>query len=1042
MRKFFVPIIALVFASLVVLIYIFQSHQQPSRDESIISDMTPAPTPAPDTTPVLDVSKETAIAKDTPEAILTIKVLNNKGVPLPDASATFYSQAETLLPIPPESAFMFTADNQGVINIQEIPRGVYIVDIQKDMYAPYTQLVSLGKKDSPRAITVTLQRAARIAGTVKDESQKPLAAVNIGPLLPSPEAERQQVVVPRFATASPNGSFSFTVPENGFFDLHVYSPGYVPLYIGEIPAGQENMQIILKKGGADVSGFVVGSRDGKPIERKIGLLLVGNNHLIHTLAGSKGAFAFHNIPPGDYYIEPIENGKKVGRPVTFQCSGTQPVVNLIIKANQGIYLSGKLESVIQKIPVSSVLLKIGESENAPTVISDENGEFVFPDIMPEGQIRILIMSPEYAYYVQNGALSDRYMIDDFMPDTDINDVVIPIVKKFILRGNVRNIDKESIKEYKVRIEPLENKDMWETKSVMLKDDAGFTMAYAGEGSFAALVLNGKEELAGTPVKFSLSPTQDSPILNLSKQEPYEFLGRVLDHAGDFLPDCRVKSQGIVESKTTTTDESGDFTLTTYEKKLTVSVSSNKYSHTLQQEIELPLDGKMVFQFSSGNVLSGVVRDPLGEPVPFAQISYSWAEERTGMPQQHRINASKEGTFTITDVTSSYIDTLICMDSPDERKERKLGKAEFRRLEVPREDFIITLPYVVRVDITVKDESNNPYTGAATLEVVFARQEIESREILFRQTVEMNEGSYVFEEVGPGSYIFFVKTVDGQSGNSEEITIQNDSSREEVLIVLHSAGRIYGTVFDQETGQPLENAKVILSGIDPGQQRIKTTVNTDQQGAFEIQNSPDCVGEITGARAGFAPENIRISISRGVPDITMPLSIYLKRANASVKGITFNKEMKPEPFTMIVIVLQTEEEELSNSWKTASDAGGQFAYYDLSAGDFTIIAEKENLSYSGTFHLDEGEQKEIQVVLTGMVMVNGTIITEDKGIFSQPFIFTHKMTHRSFAAIVDPDGKFTIQIPHGEYTVGVGETDLFAEVTIPDDSEDIEIELTF
>ena len=1042
--NFIIVIIAAIGIVLVTL-FSFIREKVPPSDTVIREEEKPRVKPATRLTPAptneTGISSPGAPSHDTGSYKITVKVSDDEKKPIPKALIELFPHRQIILPVPLESLSHAQTRADGIGDIKTTLSGTYVLKISAAHRATVLRKVELGKQPEHKNIAVSMTSEKRIQGVVKNEKGESLPHALIGPLLPEPQAERAMLMLPEFAQTDSNGTFAFPGLETGMYRLQVSIPGYQPMFTDQIEAPCENLELVIISGGTSVKGITAGAKDGQP-KGNVGVLLIGQGFFLYTISQKDGAFLFQNIAEGEYYLEPILKDRKMGKPVDFKCDGATPVENLIVKVHQGILISGSAVEAVHQIPLAGVALEIKLGDEALTTASDDLGKFQFPSIIPEKGLEILISSSDYFYRDEYGTLKKVFPLEGYMPDSDITDIKIPLEKEYLIKGAAQNVEPEKRNKYKIKIEPLEpaskRKVVWEK----LKEDNSFTAKYIGSGQNVAGIIDEQGTLACEPVEFTLSPLEPPPQLQLKIAPAEKIKGRVLMHTGDPLAQCAILVQGKMSTHKTFSNENGEFSFATNEKYLKVEVSSSHYSQKLEREIALPLSEDLVFKFTIVNMLKGSVTSSGSAPVGFARITYQWLNTSTGESFRKTTTADKEGVFRITDVTSDLVDILIC-EGPAEARDaaKKLGKAELKDISLPQEDLKIVLPQAINVQLTILNEDSSPYSGNINLLVKIRGGEQNEFQIDRRESIHVGEGRCALGSLNPGVYLFSAKTLDGRSGESDPLDINESNPEMEAGIQLHRTGSIYGYVYDKETHNPLVGVNVIFDMTKT--QGIQQGTATNQEGFYEMKDISDGSVILRFAKQGYNNYFQPVTMSQGSGDISLPLNVYLESALSSVEGIVVNSQGQPAPSVLLTIRKLDEEYEMPPNSQTMRSSGeGRFSFERLSQGEYLLLAEGDKSAGSERFTLQGQEKKEIKVILQNNILVRGSMKTEQSRLYDQPLLFTNSDTRKNYLATLDKDHKFEIYLPSGEYQIHIGDSEISGDLSLTGDTEVYELDVSF
>jgi|GEM_PF-707357 len=1046
------PFIFIAFAVLVIAVIAIVSLRreisppQPGGEENPVKEKEPPkipvkPTPTnegekePDPTPRQKQSQ-------TGQNQVEIKVTNQQRVPLENAIAEIYPYTDTILPIRYSPLFYGETDAVGRAGLGENLAGAYVLKVAAPGFADELKRITLSEAILQKEITILMKPEQKISGTVKNEKGKALSGVEIGPLFLESMAEQKSVFIPEFTKTDEKGAFTFKGLKSLSYKLQSTVPGYQPRVLEQIKAPQGNLEIILKPGGAQVTGITAGSKDGQP-KKDVGVLLAEEGVLLYTVSKEKGVFAFQNIPAGKHYVEPYLEGEKAGRPVPFECNGKDPVKDIVLKVHQGVRISGKVIEEVTKIPLQGVALEVKEGEGKKTVTTDDNGDFRFPPLFPEKGIDILIGSAKFYYKDEDGILKKVFPVEGYMPENDITDLIIPMETEYNLKGEAENIAEEDAKKYRVKIEPLEKESKRKTVWAKLEKNLSFKTKYMGSGRNVAGLIDEKGGLASEPVEFQLSPHTQPPVIKLKAGAPNTLKGSVLEHTGNPLPGAKIKAQGKMTTLDAVTDEKGKFSLETNEKKLSLEVSSSQYTQTLKREINLPMDEEITFRFILGSDLRGMVVTNDDIPVAFARISYFWLNSNTGENIRKQITTDKEGRFKITDVIGNLIDRLVC-EGPTRgelAKTGKFGKAELRDIHLPREELKIVLPRAINLRLHLLDENNSPYSGHLSIEIQTWKQERNIYELLKHETKIAQQGTCVVSSLNPGTYAVRIKTTDGYSGFEDSVVVDDSSEESEATIFLHKAEIIYGYVYDETSQNPLNGVNIIFKFSEGFNVQHGTTTNNE--GFFEMKKLPDGMLTIQFGKTGYIFQSESVTITDGISDVSSPLEIYMQSAEGSVHGIVLNSENKPEASVNVVIrKIDVEEEALAVSRSNVTGNDGAFYFDKLGQGEYMVIADKGESSETQLVILQSREKKEITIELKSKVLVKGALETSQQKLYEQPLLFSNIYTQKNYLCPLNSSHEFEIYLPAGEYKIHIGDSEISGDLTIPEGMDVYELDLSF
>ncbi|HPB33061.1 MAG TPA: carboxypeptidase-like regulatory domain-containing protein, partial [Candidatus Sumerlaeota bacterium] len=390
-----------------------------------------------------------------------------------------------------------------------------------------------------------------------------------------------------------------------------------------------------------------------------------------------------------------------------------------------------------------------------------------------------------------------------MPDGDIENVLITLIRQYEVQGKVENADDESIGDYRVKA-LFQHPDGQSSEPLISKpeNNGSFTVRCFGSGKWIAGLFDGRNTLAGETREFTLSPREEPPFITLSPGVPYDVNGRVLDHEGAALPQARVRIKGGMSAQETISDAAGVFFFKSFEKTFKASAESEKYTQAIEEDVSLPLDGELVLKFSMGKILSGIVVERDGNPVPGASITCQWLDLSTLVNRRNTVRADKDGRFRFTDINADFISILTAeaADVSDE-KTRAFTRITMTDLPLPNPDLRIVLGSASKIHITILDDQNQNYNGEVTLVIKMWNPESVSYIDRDRVLRKVEEGRCSLDDLEPGNYVINAGNPEGLTGVSDGFECTGDPEGYEVQIRLNRPDEIDGHVYDEASGSP-------------------------------------------------------------------------------------------------------------------------------------------------------------------------------------------------------------------------------------------------
>lgn len=297
-------------------------------------------------------------------------------------------------------SFSAVTDGGGLFSLAGLREGTRLsLRVTRQGFAP--RIVSGIEMPLPEPLTVELTPAARIAGTVLDETGDPVGEAK----LILTEEHREGPPRGRFVGAAevdPEGRFEMVDLTPGRFRLSALAPGFLPETRDglELKAGEgiEGLDLTLRRGSV-VEGRVL-APDGSPVAGARVLVLdppdekdLGLAGRPETFADNEGRYQLGGLTEGDRTVLAEHAGFRSARRQVKVQTGTTP---LDLRLGRGFEVSGRVTG--PEGPVAGANLRLlpqDGTESAPTVTSGADGTFRF-EAVAEGGYRVETETKGYA----------------------------------------------------------------------------------------------------------------------------------------------------------------------------------------------------------------------------------------------------------------------------------------------------------------------------------------------------------------------------------------------------------------------------------------------------------------------------------------------------------------------------------------------------------------------------------------------------------------------------------------------------------------------
>jgi len=850
------------------------------------------------------------------------------------------------------------------------------------------------------------------------------------------------------------------------FQLPATAFGYSKGLSEPVQAGYDDVEIQVYKSEGSLFGTVSNHVRKKAPGAKVSLIpqmdieQTNRPGKVETVTDGDGSFAFPDLTAGRYVLM-VE--KKIDSALGFNPS-VYKNIDIAIGSKRSEYVilpapvevSGYILSV-EGDPISDFIFYTNIEEmtarlRAPKIVSDDAGYFEFEIYVPRmdstvgfsPRMPVSIPSPWRPAETDSQVyrLDDRDIIlHGLEPGDQLEDVQIVLEEGAAIEGVVYEPDAET---------PATN------TSVFYRGSSTFGTVLTNEkGEFSILALEDEKLTIEASTEQGIAAKEvtapDSEVM-LELEEYASISGYVYDPDGNGVSGRdvrieRVEKNGGIKSAVrfeefSITNEEGFYEIINVapdDLEVNLRIAS-RTEYVQPKPISLrPSPGEVIenvnFQLEVGDYIEGYVLNENGEGLdevslltPDSRLSAETDEagyfKIIGIPLDEPIafiTATKRGFEEETKKNVTIYDGML------EFELRKLKEVEVIAQTAsgsPVPDYKLRLQQSVQTP--------------AGFEMETVREKVVNNESARTTLVELNEGNYRVEVIKLN-----IDGLESQERGAEEFTISTDGFSEETVTVRLSDGLfIRGTVVDNQSGQPVPQASVLLGNL-PTQIQLegatfegppydrKARFSTDENAAFQIgplspgeyklmAEADDSVSVWVEVSLGTEQKNVTLELVQA-PVITGQL--YDKNEELIERATLFFAQGNGPP-----------------SGPPISVRDGVFSHKLNAPGEWRIIASIDGTTENQTkiVQVNSGEKKEVvfnfadEVELTGALHINGLpaensnlvlrgndgneayVRLERTGLYTakltpgqyQPYIVTNEMTAPVGTTITVPEGSDT------------------------------------
>lgn len=324
-------------------------------------------------------------------------------------------------------------------------------------------------------------------------------------------------------------------------------------------------------------------------------------------------------------------------------------------------------------------------------------------------------------------------------------------------------------------------------------------------------------------------------------------------------------------------------------------------------------------------------------------------------------------------------------------------------------------------------------------------------------VETEDGSFVLEDVPPGSWQVSVNAKGYQAGRVGSVVVEEGSVREGVEVKLAKGAVLSGRVTDARSGRAIRDASIGKQASGEGGGRLpipglegEDGVTTDADGRFAIEGIAPGTYKLTARHVDYAEESQTVEVNERGGDAEIRLT-----SGGVVAGVVVSDSRRPVDNVEVSLTGAGEGSfgrMLGGGPQTATDATGRFRFDHLAAGRYTVNATRRGANASPVdVVLQAGESRE-DVTLT--LSAGSTILGVVRGLAPEELSavnvgasgaegwFDSARTDASGSFRIEgaPAGVVQLRATAGDFRSGTKSAS--AEVTVPQGGGDVPAEVVF
>lgn len=214
-----------------------------------------------------------------------------------------------------------------------------------------------------------------------------------------------------------------------------------------------------------------------------------------------------------------------------------------------------------------------------------------------------------------------------------------------------------------------------------------------------------------------------------------------------------------------------------------------------------------------------------------------------------------------------------------------------------------------------------------------------------RTIEDEQGKFEIACLSPGTYSMTVRAENLESRIMKNIVVKDGDVTRGILVMLAPEASVSGLVLDQQTGEPIEGARISMKGgLEGMMEEFKgnEVVFTDDEGAY-------CFGRLSAGPARLIVSHGRYE-SQNLPEIVLSegeeienFDVFLSRG-----GTIFGRVLGPGNLPLPGATIMASTPMASVMKSTRTDEEGNYEMTGFPPGTYTVIHMASSFSFGEDF----------------------------------------------------------------------------------------------
>ena len=336
------------------------------------------------------------------------------------------------------------------------------------------------------------------------------------------------------------------------------------------------------------------------------------------------------------------------------------------------------------------------------------------------------------------------------------------------------------------------------------------------------------------------------------------------------------------------------------------------------------------------IISGRVVDAQGAPVANAQVNT--ARSRPRPPMSFEAVTDEQGAFTLRGLPNGMFGIYVEADG--------FSSARRPNVEASSDDVEIVMQIRGGVSGRVVQQNGSPLRVFSLTILTTHRGTPQYGVTGKRYSFRDDNGNFEIADLDPGSYVLMAESDDFAPSYSPGFRVDRDIVQG-IDVTVRKGARVFGFVYDSNSGEPVSNAEISIHGVDFQISNInnlfggglgdpnnvpETKTKTGRDGSFDISNvyPGDIVIQIKTSE--HIAEYVNINLQPGARSDMG--SVKLRRGGI-LTGMVTTSTGRPGAGCTVYLTKQSSAGFFNE--QLTVNARGQFRFAGLATGDYDIVA---------------------------------------------------------------------------------------------------------